>query len=242
MKTFLSNIIPNIAQYSKRLDNLTILTNQNWVVIDEIQNSKSVYIFRANNQLLISQNGKVTKGTWELIGDMSLLIDVGSESYLMKHGFLDDVVLALKMDGKDEYAFFVNENKAPGELNNHSQITDFLSLKYLGPSVSKLLYKNSPETKPDIIEPAIIPRDVIIKQEILSEKENIDAHTFLLWALGGLAVCILILAFFTNPLAFLILLVPGFISLIPIFSSEKSREKIKKLEEELKVISKSSSY
>lgn len=89
--------------------------------------------------------------------------------------------------------------------------------------------------------PVVIPRDVIIKQEIKSEKENIDAHTFLLYALGGLAVCIIILAFFINPLGFLILLVPASISLVPIFSSENSREKIKKLEEELKVISKTSS-
>ena len=229
MKTFLSQIIPSIAQYSNRLDNLTILTNQHWVVIDEIQNSKSVYIFRTNNQLLISRDGKVTKGKWELIGDTTLLIDVGDESYLMKHGFLDDAVLALKMDGKEEYAFFVNEKKALGELNSHLQITDFLSSKYLGPSVSKLLHKDHPE----ITEPVLLPRDVVIKQEIETEKQNIYLYTNLLYTVGGLAVFVIFLSFFWQPLISCIILVPGFLSLIAISSSKKSKGNIKNLEEEL---------
>lgn len=61
MKTFIADIIPRIQKYSQKLDNLTLLTNQHWVVVDEITNSKTVYIFRPNNELLISKNGKVEK-------------------------------------------------------------------------------------------------------------------------------------------------------------------------------------
>lgn len=134
MKTFISDIIPRIQKYSQKLDNLTLLTNQQWVVIDEIDNAKTVYIFRQNNELLISKNGKVEKAKWEYLGNNLLLIDRKDESYLFKHGFFDENILALKIDGKDEYAFLVNETRFDRELNSLENIFIFLNEKYLDPN------------------------------------------------------------------------------------------------------------
>jgi hypothetical protein len=131
MKTFIADIIPKIRQYSQKLDNLTLLTNQHWVVVDELKDSKYVYIFRSNNELLISQNGKVEKGKWEYLGNNSLLIDKKDESYLFRHGFFDDTVLALKIDGKDEYAFLVNEGEFGQEVNSLETVFNFLENRYL---------------------------------------------------------------------------------------------------------------
>lgn len=131
MRTYLADIIPKIKRYSEKLDNLTLLTNQHWVVIDELRNSKFVYIFRSNNQLLISQNGKVEKGKWEYLGNNSLLIERKEESYLFRHGFFDANILALKVDGKDEFAFLVNENKYEGDLNSIEKVLNFLEIRYL---------------------------------------------------------------------------------------------------------------
>lgn len=88
MKTYFLDLIPKLQRFSQKLDDLTRLTNQHWVVVDEIANSKNVYIFRTNNDLLISQNGKVEKAKWEYLGNNSLLIDKKEDSYLFKHGFL----------------------------------------------------------------------------------------------------------------------------------------------------------
>src|ERR1039457_4732999 len=105
MKTFIADIIPRIQKYSQKLDNLTLLTSQHWVVVDEIANSKTVYIFRLNNELLISRNGKVDKAKWEYLDKNTLLFDLkDDESYLFNQGFFDENILALKIDGKDEYA------------------------------------------------------------------------------------------------------------------------------------------
>ncbi|MFE3849452.1 hypothetical protein ACFX5D_15950 [Flavobacterium sp. LB3P45] len=133
MKTFLLDIFPKIERFSEKLDNLTLLTNQHWVSIDEILSNKTVYIFRSTNELLVSTNGKVEKAKWEYLGNKSLLIDKRSDSYLFKHGFFDENVLALKVDSSEEYAIFVNENKYEGELNSISKVHDFLSEKYLNP-------------------------------------------------------------------------------------------------------------
>jgi hypothetical protein len=148
MKTYIVNIIPKIQEFSRKLDDLTLLTNKHWVVIDEANEDKSVYIFRNNKQLLISYNGKVEKATWEYLGNNSLLIDKKNESYLFKHGFFDENILALKIDGKKEYAFLVNENKFEGELNSIDAIVSFLINEYLKPDVNSS--KNRSQDKSDL--------------------------------------------------------------------------------------------
>ena len=135
MKTYISDLIPKLQRYSQKLDNLTLLTNQHWVVFDGITENKNVYIFRENNDLLISLNGKVEKAKWEYLGNNSLLIDKKDESFLFKHGFFDENVLALKIDSKDEYAFLINETKYEGELNSIEKVLDFLNQKYIEPNL-----------------------------------------------------------------------------------------------------------
>jgi hypothetical protein len=131
MKTFVADIIPKIQRYSQKLDNLTLLTNQYWVVLDELGQSKTVYIFRQTNELLISTNGKVEKAKWEYLGQNSILIDLKDQSYLFRHGFFDENVLALKIDSKEEYAVLINESKYQGELNSISAVLDFLKQNYI---------------------------------------------------------------------------------------------------------------
>lgn len=135
MKTFFLDIFPKIQRYSEKLDNLTLLTNQHWVSIDEILSNKTVYIFRSNDELLISTNGKVEKAKWEYLGNKTLLIDKKEGSFLFKHGFFDENILALKVDSCEEYAVFVNENKYNGELNSIDKVLDFLRHKYLNPLI-----------------------------------------------------------------------------------------------------------
>ena len=143
MQTYIADIIPKLQKFSKKLDDLTLLTNQHWVVLDELTKAKNVYIFRSNNELLISSNGKVEKGKWEYLGNNSLMIDRKDESFLFKHGFFDENVMALKIDGKEEYALMINENRFDGELNSKEKVLEFLSYQYLSDSTRKLIGKQS---------------------------------------------------------------------------------------------------
>jgi hypothetical protein len=150
MKTYLADIFPKIQRFSQKLDDLSLLTNQHWVSIDDILTNKTVYIFRSNNTLLVSTNGKVEKASWEYIGNKSLLIDKSDESLLFKHGFIDDNILALKMDSNERYAVFVNENKYGGELNSIDAVIHFLSKRYLNTStkedIENIIKDQEPET------------------------------------------------------------------------------------------------
>ncbi|WP_233900512.1 hypothetical protein [Tenacibaculum piscium] len=132
MRTYILDIIPKIQRFSQKLDNLTILLNKHWVVLDEDTSRKSVFIFREkDNQLLISNDGKIEKGNWEYLGNNSLLIDRKEGSFLFKHGFIDDYILALKVDGKKEYALLINELYFEKELKSLDQILSFLNEKYI---------------------------------------------------------------------------------------------------------------
>jgi len=131
MKTYIADIIPKIQEYSKRLDDLTLLTNHHWVLLNEINHEKKVFIFRKQNELLIATDGKVEKAKWEYLGNNSLIIDLGSETYLFKHGFFDENIFALKVDSKEEYAILINESKYSGEINSIEAVQEFLSEKYL---------------------------------------------------------------------------------------------------------------
>ena len=126
MRTFLMDMISQIQRFSNRLDNLTLLTNQHWVLIENIENRKTVFIFRSNNQLLISNDGQVEKAKWEYLENNSLLIDSVNGTHLFKHGFFDENLLALKLDSKNEYAIFINENKYNGDLNSVEKVLDFI--------------------------------------------------------------------------------------------------------------------
>ncbi len=166
MKTYLADIIPKIQRFSQKLDDLTKLTNQHWVSLSDINQSKQVYIFRANNQLLISDNGIVEKGSWEYLGNQSLLIETNEKNYLFKHGFFDENVIALKLDSTNNYAFFVNETKYDKELNTIEDILRFLEKKYL---------KNNPSGGLGINRKGSISKeDVKFDYEILFETENYD--------------------------------------------------------------------
>jgi hypothetical protein len=162
MITYISEIIPRIQRYSQKLDNITLLTNQHWVVVDEISTSKTVYIFRPNNDLIVSRNGLVNKGRWEYLGSNSILIELTNDSFLFRHGFFDENILALKSDGKDEYAFLVNETKFEKELNSLKEIQEFLEKKYLSASIPRNLpetdqnqYKEAPTYTKKETEPSV---------------------------------------------------------------------------------------
>ena|SRR5690606_16827214 len=172
MKTYLAGIIPKIKKYSEKLDNLTLLTNQHWVVLNELQNSKFVYIFRNNYELLISENGVVEKGRWEYLGNNSLLIEKGNKIFLFRHGFFDSNILALKIDGREEYAFLVNENNYGGDLNNIEKVLNFLEDKYL-----KIIPPNQ-VSSPKEIE-YLDYKEIVLNQELNPIRNNSGKYGYL---------------------------------------------------------------
>lgn len=129
MQTYISNIIPSLARFSKKLDDITLLTSKHWVILNETTQIKSTYIFRNNKELIVSENGIVVHGTWDYLGFNKILLKFNNNSFLFQHGFLENDILALQLDGMNKYAIFINEGRS--DLNTLKKIDTHLNRKYL---------------------------------------------------------------------------------------------------------------
>ncbi len=110
MKTYFENILPRIISFSDKLDTLTKLIDEPWVVYN---NPTEKYIFRPDGRLIYSNSGLVTVGKWELINANSILIEINNFYRLFNHGFFDNAILMLKTDGREDLFILANTNKIP---------------------------------------------------------------------------------------------------------------------------------
>lgn len=132
MRGYIANVLPRLKKYSARLDNLALFTDHPWIQSDD-SGDRTVFVFRSEgNELLISKNGNVKTCSWEYLDYMnSLLVEVGGQKKLYNQGFIDEDVMILSKDGKNNYLLLANENKV-GERDGEKIITT-LTRKYLTP-------------------------------------------------------------------------------------------------------------
>lgn len=135
MINFFSEIISKIQETSLRLDEFKKFTNNHWVLLGNNNELKQMFIFRTNNELLISENGLIRKGKWELISHQSLLIEAQNMTHLLRHGYLDNNMMALKLDNTQTYTIFISENLFNEGIDTIEKLAEFL------------LKKHSPTTK-----------------------------------------------------------------------------------------------
>lgn len=111
MNEILNYYIKTFSSKTLSLKKKGILVDKPWALIDndgEIQK----LIFKRDNGLILSKNGKVKEGHWDYFPEaMVLLIDRLDDKLLLKEQFIDDNVLILKIDGtKNDFFALANEN------------------------------------------------------------------------------------------------------------------------------------
>ena len=153
MKYFLLNSIKRIKQYSQQLDAESVLSNKSWYVFSDT-GEKIAFMFRSNAELLIIVNGKVSKGKWELLPNKTILIDIGSESYLYNSAFVENQFLALNLDGSNDCLIMIEEGlKNELALNSVDKIDNYLENKYIIQPELELKRKEEEEKKRKLEEP-----------------------------------------------------------------------------------------
>lgn len=131
METNLSLLIPRISSLSQKFDNTSLILSHHWVLVDEINSKKKLYIFRNNKELIISEDGLVDIASWRYLGKNTLLIENEKEKKLYRHGFFDQNLIAIKIRDDQNYSFFVNEEKFDQGLNSENEILKYFYNKYL---------------------------------------------------------------------------------------------------------------
>lgn len=114
MKIYLQNIISNLKQFSESLNKHNLLINKPWTLIDSDFDIQKL-IFKKDKSLILSKDGQATIGKWDYFPEArSLLIDRGTDKILCNETYIDDSILVLKMDGKNNKFFILaNQNAIP---------------------------------------------------------------------------------------------------------------------------------
>jgi hypothetical protein len=109
MEQYIKNIIPNIKQYGKLLSQKEVFINKTWLLINN-GNDFIQYTFKKNYELIISLNGDVIKGKWEILTQNKILIDSTNGTIQLENLFLNqDIIVLLKPSINEELFILINE-------------------------------------------------------------------------------------------------------------------------------------
>ncbi|OIQ24030.1 hypothetical protein [Lacinutrix sp. MedPE-SW] len=115
-------------------DNIvSILVNQNWLLVNKIKEEKTTYVFSKDNVLTRTTNGTISKAKWHYVNENYIRITGEDGSInVIKMTFRNEDILTLDIDRKsNELAVFINETKSDKILNTYDDITTYLHAKYL---------------------------------------------------------------------------------------------------------------
>jgi hypothetical protein len=135
METNLSVLVLRVKKLSQNFDNISLIKRHHWVLLNEINTKKELFIFRDSKELLISKGNNVDIAKWRYVGNNTLLIERTNVKSLYKHGFFDDNLFAIKTDDEGNYSYFVNEEKFDLGLNSENKIARYLDNKYLNNTI-----------------------------------------------------------------------------------------------------------
>lgn len=131
MTDILYNIVPKLQPFDFSLHYDNQFINQKWVLINGIEDAKSMYVFKPNNELVISENNEVTTTRWSFINSNFLSISTEDGIVLIKAYYKDKDTLVLNQKASEEYAFFVNTSDYSQTINSKADVQNFLKEKYL---------------------------------------------------------------------------------------------------------------
>ena len=83
MKTYLSASIGKLRQLIELTDAKQVFCDKPWRIFSQSEEN-NLYIFQKDNTLLITKNGKVSRGTWQFItANKSIILTTDNESYML---------------------------------------------------------------------------------------------------------------------------------------------------------------
>lgn len=130
MKTYLLDTFNRYKRFSEKLDAKTVLCNKCWWVFNDA-GQKETYIFKEDGTILISISGAVTYGKWEYLPvNKSIIISGNNQSFMVLPSFVDEYILALQVDGTNNFAFLIDEqNKSKFAPKTYQDVIGYFEEK-----------------------------------------------------------------------------------------------------------------
>lgn len=130
MREYLYHIVPKLEPFDYSLHHDKQFINQKWILINGIEDARSMYEFKPNHELVISENDKVTTTRWSFINSNFLSITTEDGIVLIKAFYKDKDMLVLNQKASEDYSFFVNSTNASDTINSKEDMQDFLKTQY----------------------------------------------------------------------------------------------------------------
>ena len=182
MKTYLLDILKRIKRKSEELDAKTVLCNTPWKIFNDDGAEEAIH-FRENGTLLVVINGRTISGTWEIfVEDRSvhIMYDGQKNGIMLKPAFKADGVLAMQLDGTEQYAFLVDKNDK--SFNRIKSLTDLNNFyKQIEQKNEQQLLKETEEKKKKEEAERIKREAEILEKERLRklEEERVKKNEYL---------------------------------------------------------------
>lgn len=110
-KSVIENNITKVKKIAEQNISKSYITNYNWLLIND-SDENIIYTFRNNNELLITKNGIVEKGTYELIVDNNSILITRND--IIKHYNIinqKNDFLTIQLLSTDKILIFANQTK-----------------------------------------------------------------------------------------------------------------------------------
>ncbi|MCK0125592.1 hypothetical protein MWU76_14465 [Gelidibacter sp. F2691] len=131
MRAILNDIVPRLEPFEYALHYDTQFINQKWVLINGINEVKAVYLFKPNNELVISEDNQVTKTRWSFINSNFISITTADGMILIKAYYKDKDMLVLNQKESEDYAFFINSSAYNTTIDTKEDVQQYFKDKYL---------------------------------------------------------------------------------------------------------------
>lgn len=164
MNLYIKDLFSRIKNYSKQLDAEAILYNKKWLFITE-NGEQVVYIFRPNNELIVTLNGIGVKGRWEILFDNTISIEVKEEIRIYNAAFVEEKFLALQLDSNNRFDVLVEKTiQEQNYITNLEESIKYIDNKYKQLELELVVQKEIENQKKLLEEKA--------KQELLKKQEQ----------------------------------------------------------------------
>ena len=125
MYTYLKSLLPKLKDKMQTLDDTVGLVDRSWTSVGNNQ-SLATYIFRSNHQLIVSENGMVTKGSWEFLKPGDILIDLADKSYLFEEVLVKNGLLALQLKDTERFALFFDKKHIQNKIESSEEFIELI--------------------------------------------------------------------------------------------------------------------
>lgn len=129
MIDYIKNLLPRIQEFSINLDKKEVFVDKHWIFFDTNNNQHS-YIFKRDGRLVMSLNGDVQEGKWELLPEAhSILVDRLKDKILLNQALVLDGLMYLKKDGSDLNPWILINKQVIPDLNYEQYLMDLIIVK-----------------------------------------------------------------------------------------------------------------